>query len=161
MISDITVRKILNLIFLEPQRVLGGTTEERKLDNVHLVSIKLLSGTPINGRGCKMDPILIKIGFSGIDDETDICNLTEEQIQIILESLKMFDELVGSWTLLHDIPVTEKTPQWRMASEVSPISIRTGKIEKTNDKNSRKILCIELEGVGIFMGKPKNSKNNQ
>jgi len=153
MISDKTIRKIMNLLFLDPQKILGGEEGERKLDNVHLVSIKLLSGTPTKGRGCKLDPILIKIGFSGIDDDEDICDLTEEECSAIISNLKRFDEVIGSWTLVHDVPATTTIPQWRMSAEVSPIFLRNGKIQETEEKNSRKVFCVDLEGVGIFIGK--------
>lgn len=151
----------MNLIFLDPQKILGEQEDDRKLDSVHLVSIKLLSGTPLQGRGCKLDPILIKIGFSGIDDDEDICNLNEEQSQIIIDNLKKFDDAIGSWTLVHDLPATKRRPQWRMSAEVSPLAIRSGKIEETEEKNSRKVFCIDLEGVGIFIGKPLDDKKDE
>jgi hypothetical protein len=154
MISDKTIKKIMDLLFLSPQRILGGEEGDRKLDTVHLVSIKLLSGTPVKGRGCKIDPILIKIGFSGIDEENDICEMKEDQIRKVLDNLKRFDEAIGSWTLVHDIPATKERPQWRMSAEVSPKFIRNGKIEETEEENSRKVFCFDLEGVGIFFGKP-------
>ena len=161
MISDKTIQKIMNLFFLEPQKILGGERGERKLDTVHLVSIKLLSGTPIKGRGCKLDPILIKIGFSGIDEEEDICELTEEQIFTILNNLKKFDSAIGSWTLIHDIPATKTRAQWRISSEISPIFLQNGKIEETEEENSRKIFCIDIEGVGIFIGKPQKEEKEE
>ena len=155
MISDNTIRKIMNTLFLTPQKVLGGEDGDRKLESVHLVSIKLLSGTPTKGRGCKIDPVLIKIGFSDITDEEDICDLDEEEVRKIINNFKRFDGVIGAWTLIHDIPATEQRPQWRLSAEISPIFLQNGKIEKTEEKKSRKILCIDVEGVGIFIGKPK------
>lgn len=161
MISDNTIRKMMNTIFLTPQKILGGEEGDRKLNSVHLVSIKLLSGTPTRGRGCRIDPVLIKIGFSDIDEDEDICNLKEEEILKIIENFKRFDNVIGSWTLIHDIPATEQRPQWRLSAEISPILLQSGKIEKTEEKNSRKILCIDIEGVGIFIGKPKKEEKEQ
>ena len=161
MISDNTIRKIMNTLFLTPQKVLGGEDGDRKLESVHLVSIKLLSGTPTKGRGCKIDPVLIKIGFSDVNEEEDIYNLEEEEIQKIIENLKKFDNVIGSWTLIHDIPATEQRPQWRLSSEVAPIFLQNGKIEKTEEKNSRKIFCIDIEGVGIFIGKPQKEEKEE
>jgi hypothetical protein len=164
MITKENISKIMNLLFLSPQEILGGSKEKRKLDFVHLISIKLLSGTPLKGRGCKIDPILIKIGFSGIDDD-DICNLSEEEFEKILQNFKKFNNAIGAWTLVHDIPATEKRPQWRIAAEVSPQFLREAKIEKIEEienKKIKKIFCINLEGVGIFIGKPiKNSKKEK
>ena len=108
-----------------------------------------------------MDPILIKIGFSGIDDEEDINDLSEEQCQLIIKNLKRFDSAIGSWTLIHDIPATEQRPQWRMSAEVSPIFLQNAKIEETEEKNSRKVFCIDLEGVGIFIGKPQKEEKEK
>lgn len=156
-ISQETIRKLIDIIFLHPQRILGGEEEGRKLDNVHLVFIKLLSGTPMRGRGCVIDPLLIKLGFSEIDEEDDICNLTEKDLNQILEVLKRQDENIGTWNIIHDIPASDTIPQWRLSAEISPLRIQSGKIEKTNEENSRKILCLNIEGVGIFMGNPKNS----
>jgi hypothetical protein len=154
-ISENTVKKIMNLLFLNPQEILGGKKEKRKLDFVHLVSIKMLSGTPIKGRGCKIDPILIKIGFSGIDEETDLCNLNEEEIRAIIESLKGYENIIGSWTLVHDIPATKQRPQWRLSAEFSPLFLRSGKIENTEEENPKKVFCVDIEGVGIFIGDPE------
>ena len=158
MISENLIRKFMDAVFINPQRILGGLTGdgERKLDDVHLVFVKLLSGTPLKGRGAKLDPIILKIGFTGIDDE--LGNVPEDILQKIITELKMFDAIIGSWTLVHDIPATEEIPQWRMSAEICSRSVREAIIETTEEDNSRKILCVDFEGVGIFMGK-SNCKN--
>ena len=107
-----------------------------------------------------MDPILLKIGFSGIDGD-DICDLTQEQSKAVVDTLKRFDVAIGSWTLVHDIPANENRPQWRLSAEVCPLHIQNAKIEETEEENSRKVLCIDLEGVGIFIGKPKKEEEEE
>jgi len=156
MISEKTIKKLIKTIFLDPQKVLGGLEKNRKLEDVHLISVRLLSGSPLKGRGCKLDPILIKMGFTDFDKELeDLKHLNDEDMSKIMSSIKRFDDAIGAWTIVHDLASTEILPLWRISSEISPINCLNMKIEKTAETNSRYILCIECEGVGIFMGQPK------
>ena len=156
MINDNMIFDFMNSVFINPQRSLGGLEGERKLDDVHLIFLKLLSGTPLKGRGTKLDPLLLKIGFTGITEELE--GLTEEELQEIVTHLKTFDGVIGSWTLVHDLPSNEVCPQWRLSAEIHPMNVQSVKIETTEEDESRKILCVDFEGVGIFMGKPKSKK---
>jgi len=156
MISDKTIKNFIDTLFLNPQKILGGSKEDRKLDNIHLVSVRLLSGSPLKGRGCKLDPILIKLGFSDFDDE--ILDIEPHDLSKIMSSIKRFDEAIGDWTIVHDIAPTEEKPLWRISSEISPINCLNVSIEKTAEDPIRYILCIDCEGVGIFMGQPKKKK---
>lgn len=156
MINDNMIFDFMNSVFINPQRSLGGLDGERKLDDVHLIFLKLLSGTPLKGRGTKLDPLLLKIGFTDITEE--LAELTEEELQEIVTHLKTFDGVIGSWTLIHDLPSNEVCPQWRLSAEIHPMNIQSVKIETTEESESRKILCVDFEGVGIFMGKPKTKK---
>lgn len=156
MINDNIIFNFMNSVFINPQRSLGGLDGERKLDDVHLIFVKLLSGTPLKGRGTKLDPLLLKIGFTDITKE--LIELTEEELQEIVTHLKTFDGVIGSWTLVHDLQSNEVCPQWRLSAEIHPMNIKSVKIETTEEDESRKILCIDFEGVGIFMGKPKTKK---
>ena len=158
MIFDNMISDFMNCVFLNPQKKLGGLDGERKLDDVHLIFIKLLSGTPIKGRGTKLDPILLKIGFTDINHELE--QLTTEELQGITTELKPFDGIIGSWTLVHDMPATEELPQWRLSAEIHPMNVQSVAMETTEEEKERKILCLDFEGVGIFMGKPKNSKKD-
>jgi len=153
MIDDNTILSFIDSIFINPQKLLGGLDGERKLDDVHLIFVKLLSGVPLKGRGTKLDPLLLKIGFTDITEE--LGDLTTEELQEITAHLRKFDEVIGSWTLVHDLQSNENCPQWRMSAEIHPMNIQSVSIEKTQEKDSRKILCIDVEGVGVFMGKPK------
>ena len=149
MISDKVIKKIVQTLFIDPQEILGSARDSRKLDEVHLISIRLLSSAPMNGRGCKLDPLLLKIGFTGIDK--DIEELTDEDLEKIIASLKRFDTALGTWTIIHDIAPTEEHPQWRLCADISPINCLGINIEKTAELPARPILCINCEGVGIFM----------
>ena len=165
MISDKTVKDFIKTVYLTPQDILGGLKgEDRKMDNVHLVSIRLLSGTPIKGRGCKLDPILLRIGFTDLNG-TDIANLSGDEINHLLRELKRFEDAIGAWTIVHDLPANETRAQWRLSADISPMNVLNASIETTAEVPSRKILCIDCEGVGIFIGKPKdknkNSKNKE
>ena len=122
--SEEIIRKFMNAVFLEPQKILGGITgdADRKLDDVHLVFVKLLSGSPMKGRGTKLDPLLLKIGFTGIDES--LAELGKDDLQKIITELKIFDQVIGSWTLVHDMPATEEVPQWRLSAEICPIAVR-------------------------------------
>ena len=156
MINDNMIFDFMNSVFINPQRSLGGLDGERKLDDVHLIFLKLLSGTPLKGRGTKLDPLLLKIGFTNITEE--LMGLTEEELQEIVTHLKTFDGVIGSWTLVHDLQSNETCPQWRLYAEIHPMNVQSVRIETTEEDESRKILCVDFEGVGIFMGKPKSKK---
>jgi len=156
MIYDNMISDFMNCVFLDPQKKLGGLDGERKLDDVHLIFVKLLSGTPIKGRGTKLDPLFLKIGFTDINHE--LATLSTEELQGITTHLKPFDGIIGSWTLVHDMPATEVCPQWRLSAEINPRNIQSVSIEETEEEKPRKILCVDFEGVGIFMGKPKNKE---
>jgi len=159
MISDDTIKQFLRVAYLNPQETLGGLKgKDRQMNNVHLISIRLLSGTPIKGRGCKLDPILLKIGFTGIDD-SDLLELTKEDINNILRGLKRFEDAIGSWTIVHDLPANKTRAQWRLSADISPVNTLQACIETTAEVPSRKILCLDCEGVGIFIGKPKDEKD--
>jgi hypothetical protein len=158
MISDKTIKQIMDAIFLEPQEILGAQkNKDRKMEKVHLISIRLLSATPLKGRGCKIDPVILKIGFTDFNKEIE--KLTNEDLNQILGSLKTFDDNIGTWTIIHDIASTEEHPQWRLSSDISPINCLNISLEKTAELPSRSILCIDCEGVGIFMGKPNDKKD--
>jgi len=154
MISDKTVKQLIQALFIEPQEILGALRDDRKLDEVHLISVRLLSSAPLKGRGCKLDPILMKIGFTGLDKE--LLELTNEDLIKIMNVVKRFDVSIGTWTIIHDIAPTTKVPQWRLCADISPINCLEVSIEKTAEIPSRQILCINCEGVGIFMGQPKH-----
>ena len=160
MISDKIVKQLIRAIFIEPQEILGATRDSRKLEEVHLISIRFLSSSPLRGRGCKLDPILMKIGFTGLDKE--LLELTDEDLIKIMDVVKRFDVAIGTWTIIHDIAPTNKIPQWRLCADISPINCLEISIEKTAEIPSRPNLCINCEGVGIFMGQPKeeDKKNN-
>ena len=153
MITDKTIHNFIDTLFIDPQEILGGSRKEKRLDNVHLISVRLLSGSPLKGRGCKLDPVLIKLGFTEFDE--DLKDLNNEDLSKILSSIKRFDVAIGSWTIVHDIASNEKRPLWRLSSEISPINCLNVSIERTAEETSRYILCIDCEGVGIFMGSPK------
>jgi hypothetical protein len=152
MINNKIVSKFIDAVFLNPQKSLGGLDGDRKLDNVHLIFVKLLSGSPIKGRGTKLDPLMLKIGFTGIEE--DMSKLLPEDLSSINDHLKQFNDIIGSWTLVHDFPATKDAPKWRLSAEICPTNVRELKIEDTEEEDSRKILCVDFEGVGIFMGKP-------
>jgi hypothetical protein len=156
MISEKTIRLFMESVFLNPQKILGGLEGERKLEDVHLIFIKLLSGDPIKGRGTKLDPVFLKIGFTNVPEE--ITNLKEEDLNFLIKNLKQFDTTIGSWTLVHDMPATKDYPQWRLSSEICPRSAQSANIELTEEDKPRKILCVDFEGVGIFMGKPEQEE---
>jgi hypothetical protein len=153
MISDKTINNLIKTIFVEPQEILGGIQKDRRLDDVHLISVRLLSGSPTKGRGCKLDPVLIKIGFTAFEDE--ILDISNEDLSKIMSSLKRFDNAIGAWTIVHDIPSDCRKPLWRLSSEISPINCLNISIEQTAEEQPRYILCVDCEGVGIFMGNPK------
>lgn len=148
------VSKLINHLFINPQETLGCLkNKDRKLDNVHLISIKLLSGTPIKGRGSKIDPLLIKLGFVGLESEIE--DLDNENLNKIISNIKRFDEFIGTWTIIHDLPATKERGLWRICADISPINCLNASIEKTFEESPQKILCIDCEGSGIFMGNPK------
>ena len=154
MITPDQIENVMNVVYITPQKILGGLNGERKLNDVHLVFVKLLSGTPLIGRGTKLDPLMMKIGFTDIDKEIE--NLSNEELMSVLHELKLFEQVIGSWTLVHDMPSTEETPQWRLSAEIHPENAQNVSLETTQEENSRRILCVDFEGVGIFMGKPKD-----
>jgi len=160
MISDKTVKQLIQKIFIDPQEILGALkNKDRKMDDVHLVSIRLLSATPLKGRGCKLDPVLMKIGFTGLNK--DLQEVSNKELKKIQESLKKFDDNIGTWTIIHDIAATEETPQWRLSADISPINCLDISMEQTAEVPGRPILCIDCEGVGIFMGLPKEKEKDK
>lgn len=159
MISDNIVKKLIQTLYIEPQEILGAARDSRKLEEVHLISIRLLSSAPLKGRGCKIDPVLLKIGFTGIEKELE--ELTEEDLIQVSDVLKRFDTAIGTWTIIHDIAAGEEHPQWRLCADISPVNCLEISIEKTAEIPSRPILCINCEGVGIFMGQPKHKDKEQ
>jgi hypothetical protein len=156
MISDKTIKSLIDTLFLNPQKILGGSQEERKLDDIHLVSVRLLSGSPLKGRGCKLDPILLKLGFTDFNE--DLTDINQEDLSKIMSSIKRFDNAIGDWTIVHDIASNEEKPLWRISSQISPINCLNVSIETTAEETPRYILCIDCEGVGIFMGQPKKKE---
>ncbi|TRZ48377.1 MAG: hypothetical protein D4S01_10380, partial [Dehalococcoidia bacterium] len=143
MITDKTIHNLIKSIFIDPQEILGGVQKDRKLDDVHLISVRLLSGYPLKGRGCRLDPILLKLGFTNFDK--DLKDLNDEDLSKILSSLKRFDGAIGAWTIVHDIASNEQRPLWRISAEISPINCLNVSIERTAEKTSRYILCIDCE----------------
>jgi len=131
MIYDNMISNFMNCVFINPQKKLGGLDGERKLDDVHLIFIKILSGTPLKGRGTKLDSLLLKIGFTDINHELE--ELTTEELQEISTHLKPFDGVIGSWTLVHDMPATEEYPQWRLSAEINAMNVQYVALEMTEE----------------------------
>ena len=145
------IKNIVDVLFFKPQSILGEK-KPQEVEDFHLIGVKLLSSTQNKKIGAKLNPILIKVGFTNVPQ--CILDLNINELSQIIFNLREFDTLIGDWTIVHDIPImktSDKKGIWRVSAQISPINCLQVSLEKTLEIPSRDVLVIDCEGVGMFM----------
>jgi len=143
------INEFVEFLFRVPQLRLSARNIEdlnpARVDFLSILAIKLLSEVPVSMPTMRVDPIYIKLGFKF--PWKYLRELDNESLNSIIKYVS--DEQTGVWSVVNDILIEKNA--WRLAWEFRPTYIKD---LHWFDAEKREILCVTIDGVGLFMKEP-------